>query len=156
LSGEQPDDRALGFRKIRAFGGKNVSISFNTRSIEGILYYLGEVVRRSHHPEAGQSPDPVEVRVGPPQNKFPQRRCPFPEGVTVIDGFRCTKLFVVDEGGGDAHGISVEYAGARYSISSDTSGTWTMPVFDIVKQLQAVNTSAKQLPASNLISVLSN
>jgi hypothetical protein len=31
-----------------------------------------------------------------------------------------------------------------------------MPVFDIVKQLQAVNTSAKQLPASNLISVLSN
>jgi hypothetical protein len=153
LSGEDQDDRALGFRKLRAFGGKKVSVSFNTRSIEGILYYLGEVVRRSHHPESGQSSTPVQVRVGPPQNPFPRKTCPY-EGV--IDGFRCTNLFVVDEGGGDANGISVEYAGARYTISSDTGASWTMPVFDIVKQLQAVNTSAKQLPASNLISVLSN
>jgi hypothetical protein len=153
LDGEDRDERADGFRKIRAFGGRNVSISFNTRSIEGILYYLGEVVRRSAHPETGQSPEPVQVRVGPPQNKFPHRSCPY-EGV--IDGYRCTNLFVVDEGGGDPSGISVDYAGARYTISSDTGGSWTMPVFDIVKQLQAVNTSAKQLPASNLISVLSN
>jgi hypothetical protein len=153
LSGEDIDERAMGFRKIRAFGGRNVSISFNTRSIEGILYYLGEVVRRSAHPETGQSPYPVQVRVGPPQNPFPRKTCPY-EGV--IDGYRCTNLFVVEEGGSDMNGISVEYAGARYTISSDTSASWTMPVFDIVKQLQAVNTSAKQLPASNLISVLSN
>jgi hypothetical protein len=153
LSGENIDVRALGFSKIRAFGGKSVSISFNTRSIEGILYYLGEVVRRSAHPEAGQSSNPVQVRVGPPQNPFPRKTCPY-EGV--INGYRCTNLFVVDEGSGDTNGISVEYAGARYTISSDTGGAWTMPVFDVVKQLQAVNTSAKQLPASNLISVLSN
>jgi hypothetical protein len=153
LAGEFQDDRATGFRGIRAFGGKNVSISFNTRSIEGILYYLGEVVRRSAHPESGQSPDPVQVRVGPQQNAFPRRACPY-EGT--IDGYRCTSLFVVEEGGTDLNGISVEYAGTRYTISSDTRGSWTMPVFDIVKQLQAVNTSAKNLPASNLISVLSN
>jgi hypothetical protein len=152
LSGEDKDDRAMGFRKIRAFGGKKVSISFNTRSIEGILYYLGEVVRRSAHPETGQSPYPVQVRVGPPQNPFPRKTCPY-EGV--IDGYRCTNLFVVEEGA-ETSGISVDYAGAHYTISSDTTGSWTMPVFDIVKQLQAVNTSAKQLPASNLISVLSN
>jgi hypothetical protein len=153
LSGEGLDERAKGFSKIRAFGGKKVSISFNTRSIEGILYYLGEVVRRSAHPEAGQSPYPVQVRVGPPQNPFPRKTCPY-EGV--IDGYRCTNLFVVEEGVSETSGISVEYAGAHYTISSDTGGSWTMPVFDIVKQLQAVNTSAKQLPASNLISVLSN
>jgi hypothetical protein len=153
LAGEDLDERAMGFSKIRAFGGKNVSISFNTRSIEGILYYLGEVVRRSAHPEKGQSPDPVQVRVGPPQNPFPPRACPY-QGE--INGYRCTNLFVVEDGGSDTNGISVEYAGGRYTISSDTSGSWTMPVFDIVKQLQAVNTSAKQLPASNLISVLSN
>jgi hypothetical protein len=153
LSGDTLDERAMGFNKIRAFGGKKVSISFNTRSIEGILYYLGEVVRRSAHPEGGQSSSPVQVRVGPPQNPFPRKACPF-EGV--INGYRCTNLFVVEEGGLDTNGISVEYAGARYTISSDTAGAWTMPVFDVVKQLQAVNTSAKQLPASNLISVLSN
>jgi hypothetical protein len=153
LSGDELDVRAMGFSKIRAFGGKNVSISFNTRSIEVILYYLGEVVRRSAHPEKGQLPNPVQVRVGPPQNPFPRKTCPY-EGE--INGYRCTNLFVVEEGGWETNGISVEYAGARYTIASDTAGSWTMPVFDIVKQLQAVNTSAKQLPASNLISVLSN
>ncbi len=153
LSGEDYDVRAEGFRKFRAFGGKKVSISFYTRAIEGILYYLGEVVRRSAHPEAGQSARRIQVRVGPPQNPFPLQPCPF-EGS--IDGYRCTDLFIVDEGITDPAGVSVDYGGVRYSISSDTSHSWTMPVFDIVKQLQAVNTSAKQLPASNLISVLSN
>jgi hypothetical protein len=147
------DARADGFRSIRAFGGKNVSISFNTRSIEGILYYLGEVVRRQAHPESGQSSSPVQVRVGPPQNPFPIQSCPF-EGN--IDGYRCTDLFVLEEGVSDPKGISVDYEGEHYTISSDTGSSWTMPVFDIVKQLQALNTSAKELPASNLISVLSN
>jgi hypothetical protein len=155
LSGDNNamDIRAKGFRDIRSFAGKNVSISFHTRSIEGILYYLGEVVRRSSHPESGQSSDPVQVRVGPPQNPFPRETCPF-EGA--IDGYRCTPLFVVEEGASDPKGISVDYQGIQYTISSNTSSSWTMPVFDLVKQLQAVNTSAKQLPASNLISVLSN
>jgi hypothetical protein len=147
------DVHAEGFQKIRAFGGKNVSISFNTRSIEGILYYLGEVVRRSSHPESGQSSHPIQVRVGPPQNPFPIQSCPF-DGT--IDGYRCTNLFVLEEGVSDPKGISVDYEGGHYTISSDTGSSWTMPVFDIVKQLQALNTSAKQLPASNLISVLSN
>jgi len=147
------DVHAEGFRNIRAFAGKNVSISFNTRSIEGILYYLGEVVRRSSHPESGQSSHHVQVRVGPPQNPFPVQSCPF-EGT--VDGYRCTDLFVIEEGASDPKGISVDYEGGHYTISSDAGSSWTMPVFDIVKQLQAVNTSAKQLPASNLISVLSN
>jgi hypothetical protein len=147
------DVHADGFRKIRSFSGKNVSVSFNTRSIEGILYYLGEIVRRSSHPESGQSSNPVQVRVGPPQNPFPVESCPF-EGN--VDGYRCTDLFVVEEGPSDPKGISVDYQGTQYTITSNTGSSWTMPVFDIVKQLQAVNTSAKQLPASNLISVLSN
>ena len=153
LSGENYDVRAEGFRKFRSFGGKKLSISFYTRSIEGILYYLGEVVRRSAQPEGGQSARRVQVRVGPPQNPFPLKSCPFEDN---IDGYRCTDLFVLEQGASDPAGISVEYAGVRYSISSDTSHSWTMPVFDVVKQLQAINTSAKQLPASNLISVLSN
>jgi hypothetical protein len=153
LSGENFDVRAEGFRKFRSFGGKKLSISFYTRSIEWILYYLGEVVRRSAHPEGGQSARRVQVRVGPPQNPFPLKSCPFEDN---IDGYRCTDLFVLEQGASDPAGISVEYAGVRYSISSDTSHSWTMPVFDVVKQLQAINTSAKQLPASNLISVLSN
>ena len=101
----------------------------------------------------GLQPSPVQVRVSPPQNPFPRQRCPFEENT---DGYRCTNLFVVEEGGSGVGGIAVDYEGRHYSISADTGSSWTMPVFDVVKQLQAVNTSAKQLPASNLISVLSN
>jgi hypothetical protein len=150
------DVHANGYRSLRAFGGKNVSISFNTRSIEGILYYLGEVVRRASHPEPGQSTRPVQVRVGPHQNPFPIDTCPFENNEGSSEGYRCTDLFVIEEGVFDSKGISVDYQGVRYSISANTQTSWTMPVFDIVKQLQAVNTSAKQLPATNLISVLSN
>ena len=152
------DIRTKGFRSLNAFAGKNVSVSFSTRSIEGILYYLGEVVRRSARPEGGQSEGRVKVRVGPPQNPFPVQNCPFDHGGEngEIDGYRCTDLFVIDEGMMHPAGISVMYQGIPYSISPDTKTAWTLPVFDLVKQLQAVNTSAKQLPASNLISVISN
>ena len=147
------DIGADGFRAIRSFGGQKVSISFNTRSIEEILYYLGEVGRRSLHPEAGREMRRVQVRVGPPQNQFPNRPCPFEEP---INGYVCRDLFVLEEDSATQGGIAVKYEGTRYSISPDSSTAWSMPVLDIVKQLLAVNTSAKQLPASNLISVLSN
>lgn len=144
---------ADGFRSILSFGGQKVSISFNTRSIEEILYYLGEVGRRSLHPETEREPRRVQVRVGPPQNQFPDRPCPF-EGP--INGYVCKDLFVLEEDSATEGGIAVKYEGTRYSISPDPNIAWSMPVLDIVKQLLAVNTSAKQLPASNLISVLSN
>jgi hypothetical protein len=147
------DIGADGFRAIRSFGGQKVSISFNTRSIEEILYYLGEVGRRSLHPEAGREVRRVQVRVGPPQNQFPDRQCPFEEP---INGYVCRDLFVLEEDSATQGGIAVKYEGTRYSISPDPNISWSMPVLDIVKQLLAVNTSAKQLPASNLISILSN
>ena len=64
-------------------------------------------------------------------------------------------MFVLDDGF-DPNGISVAYDGKTYSIASDNGKSWALPVFDVVKQLQALNTSAKQLPASNLISILAN
>jgi len=146
-------DGAAGYNALRSFGGQKVSVSFNTRSIEEILYYLGEVGRRSLHPEAGGEMRRVQVRVGPPQNQFPDRSCPFEEP---INGYVCRDLFVLEEDSTTQGGIAVKYEGTRYSISSDSNIAWSMPVLDIVKQLLAVNTSAKQLPASNLISVLSN
>lgn len=151
LSGEGFDERAVGYGSLRAFAGRKVSVTVYTRSVEGVLYYLGEVVRRVSHPESGQSDTPVQVRVGPPQNPFPNRTCPFES----VGGYRCTPLFVLDAVP-DPNGISVLYDGNIYSIPSDSTKSWTLPVFDVVKQLQALNTSAKQLPASNLISILAN
>jgi hypothetical protein len=151
VSGEEVDVRAKGYASLRLFAGRKISVTVYTRSVEGVLYYLGEVVRRVYHPEGGQSDTPVQVRVGPPQNPFPTQACPFEE----VDGYRCSPLFVLDEVP-DPNGVSVLYDGRIYSIHSDSSKSWTLPVFDVVKQLQALNTSAKQLPASNLISILAN
>lgn len=145
---------AEGFRDLNAFAGKQVSVSFHTRSIEEILYYLGEVVRRAAaRSTAGGQPAVVQVRVGPPQNEFPLQVCPFE---ALPSGYVCKNMFVVEQGGLTTSGISVDYEGERYSISADSDASWSMAVMDIVKQLLAVNTSAKQLPASNLISVISN
>ena len=149
------DPRASGFKALPAFAGKRVSISFNTRSIEGILYYWGGC--SPFHASGGLAVHRTGAGTGrPAANPFPQQRCPFSGPEETHAGYRCTDLFVVHEGATGADGIVVEYDGITYSISSDTRNSWTMPVFDVVKQLQAINTSAKQLPASNLISVLSN
>jgi len=144
------DPGAMGFRDLKAFAGRQVSVSFHTRSIEEILYYLGEVVRRTHGPT---DQVPVQVKVGPPQNPFPIEACPIGER---NDGYVCKALFKVEQGGLIGPGISVDYDGVHYSVSADPESSWSMAVLDIVKQLLAVNTSAKQLPASNLISVISN
>ncbi len=148
---DRGDPGAEGYRALKAFAGKQVSVSFHTRSIEEILYYLGEVVRRASRPTDVGNPR-VQVRVGPPQNAFPVELCPLgPRS----DGYSCRDLFVVEQGGLTTSGISVDYEGQRYSVSADTDASWSMAVLDIVKQLLAVNTSAKQLPATNLISVIS-
>jgi hypothetical protein len=143
---------AEGYRFVRDFAGKKVSVSFGTRSIEEILYYLGEVVRRSQHPPQGEAPRNVQVRFGPPQNTFPIQLCPYSHP---IHGYACSDLFIVHTGAPVPGAIAVNYEGNSYWISPDTSTSWSMPVLDIVKQLLAVNTSAKELPASNIISVLS-
>ena len=142
---------AYGYRFLREFGGKQVSVSFGTRSIEEILYYLGEVTRRSLQSEEGGSA-PVQARIGPPQNSFPVERCPFSGS---IGGYRCINLFVVRTGATGGGGVAVQYEGNTYSVDANPATSWSMPVLDIVKQLLAVNTSAKDLPASNIISVLS-
>jgi hypothetical protein len=144
---------AGGYRGFREFAGKKVSVSFGTRSIEEILYYLGEIVRRASHPPEGVAPRVVQVRVGPPQNAFPVENCPFTK--SDINGYACVNAFIVNEGAADPNGIAVDYEGVHYSISADASNSWSMPILDIVKQLLAVNTSAKELPASNVISVIS-
>lgn len=114
---------------------RHFEIAITTRSVESIMYYLGEWTRAELHldPEAAASPPIVQTdrgadilfQVGPD--------CP-PGGNTV----------------------SMTYNGKNDCMLLDPSGAdRSGQVMEIVSQLFALNNSAKDLPASSLISVLS-
>jgi hypothetical protein len=153
------------------------SFQLQLRSTEGILYYLGEITRRHLFPESGKFPDEsrpriVKVPTQVPDGAMPQAPCDGdasgrthrtelvypndprdPTGATrgQAASYFCDDIFVVDEGGSGAF-ISVNYDGSSYGLAqgSDRSGR-TYQVLELAKQILAVNTSAKQLPATSVV-----
>jgi len=154
---------------VNEFRGAHVSLKFHTRSTEGILYYLGEIVRRNLAPEHASSRI-IQTKIGINYGTYPMRDCwgadPITEVVPLANApryradaglpVRCENLFVVNEGpsfGGDV--VSVSYNGVLYSIphSRETGGR-SSQVTELVKQVLNLNTSAKQLPSTTVISVV--
>jgi hypothetical protein len=139
---------AEGFIGIGEFAKHPVSLQFYTRSAEGIIYYLGEVARRQNeHPERPF----VEFRSGPPSNRFPVDLCPF-EHPENENGYECNKIFVLEQNSAGPAALAVYYEGSRYSIPGGNDRS--MAVLDFTRQVLAVNTSAKQLPASSVLRVV--
>lgn len=153
------------------------SFQLQLRSTEGIIYYLGEVTRRHLYPEQGKFPEESEPRIikvptQVPDGAMPVRPCNgdasgrtqqsdlvYPNDATDPTGagrgkassYYCDDIFVVDKSSGGAF-ISVDYDGGSYGLpgGSDRSGR-TYQVLELAKQILAVNTSAKQLPATSVV-----
>ena len=111
-----------------------LQVNFTIRSVEGIIYYLGELAR-------GELDIGVSQRLATPE---------------IGTGLGAARLFLVRE---DCTGIAGEigttYDGTRYCVSIDPSGVdRSSEVMEIVLQLLALNTSAKTLPAPSVISIL--
>jgi hypothetical protein len=154
-----------------------VSFQLQLRSTEGIIYYLGEVTRRHLYPEPGKFPEESQPRIikvptQVPDGAMPQRSCQGdasgraqqsdlvypndakdPAGASrgKASSYYCDDIFVVDQSPGSAF-ISVSYDGNSYGLpqGSDRSGR-TYQVLELSKQILAVNTSAKQLPATSVV-----
>jgi hypothetical protein len=64
----------------------------------------------------------------------------------------CDDIFVVDQGGDNNAFITVSYDGGTFGLEqgADRSGR-TYQVLELAKQILAVNTSAKQLPATSVV-----
>lgn len=155
---------------VKEFTGAHISMKLTTRSAEGILYYLGEIVRRETTPEFNQDKRTTMVKVGLNYGAYPTRGCDGEDTIYDIAALGkeqryirdahlpiyCNKLFVVNEGPsvGDSV-ISVTYNGVLYSIphSLETGGR-SSQVTELVKQVLNLNTSAKQLPSTTVISVV--
>jgi len=110
-------------------------IDLTVRSVEGIIYYLGELARGELDIGGGGmgSAPIVQTGAGSSQVLFRVRQ-------------NCTGL------GAE---IDAVYDGSRYCVSIDPSGAdRSSQVMEIVLQLLALNTSAKTLPAPSVITVL--
>jgi hypothetical protein len=91
---------------------------------------------------------------------MPNGICPAhtdPAHVDIGNDYRCENVFLVDKGGNESS-ISVNYGGETYWLHDEprehgTTGL-SLSVLDFMKQLIALNKSAKQLPAAGALSVI--
>ena len=139
LSGERaPDNTVKLGRYAVSFGGQEIGI--HVRSVEGVIYYLGEWAREE-----------VEVIAGntnpPPQIADKHERCG--------KGIKTDTLFQLGQGLGQDLSISTSYQGKDYHIMVDPKGCdRSSQVLEVVLELLALNNSAKDLPAPSVIPIL--
>jgi hypothetical protein len=159
----------------REFGSGLVSFKVYTRSTEGILYYLGEVTRRRLFTEFGGTSRTTQVKTGLRYGTFPLSDCDDREngaswesksdlvhlsrrraGTRPAGSYYCENLFVLEaDGASPDQVIGVTYDGKHFGIPRDANKSGrTLQVLELVKQLLALNTSAKQLPTTSVISVI--
>lgn len=136
---------------------KPISLAIQPRSTEGIIYYLGEVVRRWLYPDyPDQGSFQVLVRYGPYDRSIPYEPCKAYQR-SKTDEYGCELVFGVNaEGAGPDAFLSVTYDGERYAIGRDVAKFGrTYQVIDVVTQLLALHKSAKDLPATSVFTIVS-
>jgi hypothetical protein len=159
---------------IKEFRNKNkhVTFKFQTRSVEGILYYLGEITRQYLRPEFGSASRLIQIKNGLRYGNLPMSECNLAEnggryqekhdlrqltGRHALDGrsYSCENLFVLETDREPGSIYSVQYDGMNYTIPNDPERTGrSLQVLELIKQLLALHTSAKQLPQSSVISIV--
>jgi hypothetical protein len=158
------------FFPIAKFRGKDVTFRFHGRSVESILYFLGEITRQNLRPEDGKART-VQVKTNLRYGSLPLTECDSigngGKQETKFDliqmnsrrrdprSYNCENLFVLDTGLAPDAFYSVTYDGMHYHIPNDRDRAGrTLQVLELVKQLLALHTSAKTLPQSSVFSIV--
>ena len=131
------------------FDAQPVTITIYMRHTEGMIYYLGEVARRALHPEYRYDRRPIFARESPPYRVHEQKPC-----IAAEDG--CGYIFQLSEGTAPPSGafVEVNYEGQWYSVPAAAENDYSSLAFDILKQQIALNSSAKSLPQSSVITTV--
>jgi hypothetical protein len=132
-----PDNSGkVGRYSVKLAGEK---IGIHVRSVEGIIYYLGEWAREEIEGIGGSAKPPPTV-------KDKNLRCQNEPRDT---------LFRLEQGVGQEPSISTFYQGKDYHIVVDPKGCdRSSQVVELVLELLALNNSAKDLPAPSVIPIL--
>jgi hypothetical protein len=140
--------------------GAKFQVRLYMRSPEAILHYLGSVVARELDNTISDGPRVIRVKIGAPYVPYPaQPLCsstPDPsKREDVGNAYHCDNLFVLLLGQSTDSPLSVDYDGRTYSVPADPRiGGRTTRMLDLIKQILALHTSAKELPASNVLNVI--
>ncbi len=146
------------FAGARSHAAFPVTVTIYMRHTEGMIYYLGELVRRSLTRDYGQDRRDVFFRQGDGYRDYrgyAQNPCKAPSAPSKT----CAYIFHLQQTLAPMPGefVSVAYSGRWYSISSaydsDRPDRSSLSL-DFLKQLIAVNSSAKSLPQSSVLSVV--
>jgi hypothetical protein len=155
-----PSGNSVEFQQFRTnlphFAGSTIVFTIYTRSTEAILYYLGQVVR---HRLASDRIYRIKTEKSFVAREYSERPCYVDEQDPDFENlpFTCDNFFVLDTGLAlGPSPLSVTYDGEHYAVPGDRKQAGlTMHILSIVKQLLAINTSAKSLPQTSALSVIS-
>jgi hypothetical protein len=137
----------LASNSLRYFSNQKVQITVYMRHTEGMIYYLGELVRRQFK---DGDPREIFVKLDPPYTRHDTRiSCP-------NDHVECAYIFHLYQGSAPAPGdvVSVFYDGRWFSLPPGSGFDLSSLTFDFLKQQIALNSSAKSLPQSSVITAI--
>ena len=131
-------------------GAPTYDIEFTPRSTYGVIYYLGEVVRRAHYPDNGRPARVVMVRSAPITQAIDPAPCPT-EGSGA-----CRAVFQLETASRPAQEfLGVGYDGMSFAVPDrEGHAGLTDEVLDIVSELIALNRSSKDAPTSSLVTLV--
>jgi hypothetical protein len=134
---------------LKNFSGQDVYLSFTLRSVEAMIYYLGEIARRELAPEYQQTARVIFIKTVAHYALYPNEPCAAASDI-------CRPIFVLAQNTIPKPDeiLSVVYGANRYAVPGGKAGGWSSAVLEIVKQQLALNSSAKSLPQSNVISLV--
>jgi hypothetical protein len=135
------------------------NLTLYPRSVEAILYFLGEVVRRHLSPDPGTPHRVIQIKIGPVSKPMPEGDCGVRnDGISepVADFYHCESLFFIDPGENRAApDLTVAYLNKTYWLHDEQPKTgWSLPTLALVRELLALSTSAKELPATSTLSIV--
>jgi hypothetical protein len=138
-------------------GNAKLQVRLYMRSTEAIMHHLGSI--SSRYLAAGDRQRVIQVKVGEPYLPYPSHPCPFTNSPLpspeVAPGYHCESLFVLEHSSSGNSPVSVDYDGQTFEVPGDSKRAGrTMRMLDLVKQLLALHTSAKELPASNVLNII--
>jgi hypothetical protein len=143
-------------RNLDHFYNQPTFLTLTLRSTEGMIYYVGELARRQLEPEFNAA-GPVYVKVGSPIAGYPREPLCTAEKVLNEPNGGCKVLFLVGKDIPPPNTfVSVYYSGRDYWVPSGSYAEvgLSSQVLDILRQQIAVNSSAKSLPQSSVISLV--